>query len=204
MSSDTDIANMALRLLKANRITALDDGSNNANALKDIFDEIRDEMLRSHFWDFAEKQAKLAKSSTAPIFDFDNAYPFPSDWIRTVSVHDNDAGTGSVLYREGEIDGQGAILSSSDELWMYYTYRVMDPNRMAADFRIAFAFALALAVPGIPNMSAVREDLLEKRAKRKLGIAKHTDAMGSTPARRPVGSWAASRGAGLHGRAWPR
>ena len=202
MSSDTDIANRAMRLLKANRITSLTDGSNNANAANDVFTEVRDDLLRAHAWNFATKRQKLAQSSTAPTFEFDNAYPLPSDWIRTVSVHDNDAGAGTVLYREEEVDDQGVILSSADELWIRYVYRVTDPNRMAADFRTAFAFELALAIPGVSNLSAAREDKLEKRATRRLRRAKHSDAVGSVPERRPVGSWVTSRGGGPTGRAW--
>lgn len=203
ISSETDIVNRALRLLKANRITSLTDGSSNANAAKDVFKEVRDDLLRGHNWNFATKRQKLAQSSTAPTFEFDNAYPVPSDWIRTVSVHDNDAGAGTVLYREEEVDDQGVILSSADELWIRYIYRVTDPNRMAADFRTAFAYALALAIPGVSNLSAAREDALEKRATRRLRKAKHSDATGSVPERRPLGSWVTSRGGWPPSRAWP-
>lgn len=192
-----------MRLLKANRITSLTDGSNNANAANDVFTEVRDDVLRAHNWNFATKRQKLAQSSTAPTFEFDNAYPLPSDWLRTVSVHDNDAGAGTVLFREEEVADQGVILSSADELWIRYVYRVTDPNRMAADFRTAFAYELALAMPGVSNLSAAREDALEKRATRRLRRAKHSDAVGSMPERRPAGSWHSSRGGHPGGRAWP-
>ena len=193
-----------MQLLKANRITSLTDGSNNANAANDVFTEVREDLLRAHNWNFAQKWAKLAKLSEAPAFEFDNAFALPADWLRTVTVHDNDAGVGPPpLYREGEIDDQGAILSSADEMWMRYIYRLTDPNRMAADFRAAFAFALALAIPGIPNLSAGREERLEKRAEVRLRRAKHADAMGSTPEKRPVGSWVTSRGGWPPTRAWP-
>ena len=192
-----------MRLLKANRITSLTDGSNNANAANDVFTEVRDNLLRSHNWNFGQKWAKLAQLSTTPVFEFDNAYALPSDWIRTVSVHDNDAGISTLIYREGEVDGQGVILHSADELWMRYIYRVTDPNRMAADFRMAFSYALALAIPGVSNLSAAREERLEKRATTRLRRAKHSDAMGSAPERRPVGSWVTSRGGLPSGRAWP-
>jgi len=203
MSSDTDIANRAMRLLKANRITSLTDGSNNANAANDVFTEVRDDLLRGHNWNFATKRQKLAQKTNVPVSEFDNAYALPSDWLRTVSVHDNDAGAGTVLWREEEQDDVGVILSSADELWMRYVYRVTDPNRMAADFRAAFAFELALAMPGVSNLSAAREDELEKRATRRLRRAKHSDAVGSVPERRPVGSWVSSRGGWPTGRAWP-
>ncbi len=203
MSSDTDIANAAMRLLKANRITSLTDGTNNANAANDVFTEVRDDLLRAHNWNFATKRQKLAQSSTAPTFEFDNAYPLPSDWMRTVSVHNNDAGFGTFLYREEEVDGQGVIVTSADEVWIRYIYQVTDPNRMAADFRTAFAYALALAIPGVSNLSAAREDRLEDRAGKRLNKAKHSDAVGSVPERRPVGSWVTVRGGYPGWRAWP-
>lgn len=203
MSSDTAIANQALRLLKANRITSLTDGSNNANAANDVFAEVREELLRSHNWNFATKRQQLAQLSAVPVFEFDHAYGLPSDWVRTVSVHDNDAGAGTVLYREEEFNDQGVILSSADELWIRYIYRVTDANRMPADFRTAFAYALALAIPGVPNLSAAREERLEQRATQRLRRAKHSDALGSAPERRPAGSWVTSRGGYPGWRAWP-
>ena len=127
----------------------------------------------------------------------------PSDCIRTVTVHDNDAGVSTLIYREGEVDDQGVILHSADELWMRYIYRVTNPNRMAADFRMAFSYALALAIPGVSNRSAGREERLEGRAVTRLRRAKHSDAMGSAPERRPVGSWITSRGGLPFGRAGP-
>ena len=203
MASDTDIANVAMRLLKAERITSLTDGTTNANKANDVYTEVRDDLLRAHNWNFATKRQKLAQSSTAPVFEFENAYPLPADWIRTVSVHDNDAGAGVVLHREEEVANQGAIVTSADELWIRYIYRVTDPNRMSADFRTAFSYALALAIPGIPNLSVSREERLTAEASKRLRRAKHSDAVGSTPERRPVGSWVTVR-SGYHGwRAWP-
>lgn len=203
MASNTDIANRAMRLLKAQRITSLTDGSNNANTANDVFTDVRDDLLRSHNWNFATKRQKLAQNSTAPTFEFDNAYTLPADWVRTVSVHNNDAGAGRVLYREEEVATVGVIVTSADELWIRYVYRVTDPNRMASDFRTAFAFELALAMPGISNLSAAREAALENRAKARLRTAKHSDAVGSAPEQRPAGSWVTVRGGYPGWRAWP-
>lgn len=203
MSSDTDIANRAMRILKAGRITSLTDGSNNANVALDVFTEVRDDLLRSHHWNFAQKWVKLAQISTVPVFEFDHAYALPADWVKTVTVHDNDAGVSTVIYREGEVDGQGALLCSSDEIWIRYIYKATDPNRMPPDFRTAFSFALAIAMPGINNLSAGREDLLMREAKSRLRRAKHADAMGSIPERRPSGSWVATRAGWPSWRAWP-
>lgn len=203
MSSDTEIVNMAMRLLKADRITALGDGTKNANVADDVFTEVRDDMLRAHYWNFATLTVKLAKSSTTPVIEFDNFYPFPADWIRTIGVFDNDAGSFVTRYREEKLEGQHGLLNSADELWLRYVHRETDPNSMNADFRTAFSFALAVAMPGISNLSAVREDKLEGRAEKRLRRAKHSDATGSSPARRPPGSWVTSRAGWPPWRVWP-
>jgi len=194
MPAVTDIVNKSLRLIGASRITSLTDGSTNANAANDIYEETRDDLLRSHPWNFATKRAQLAQSATTPTFEFDYAYPLPSDWIRTVSVHDNDAAYGTIFYRE-ELNGtQRAILANSSSVYLRYVYRASDPNHMAADFRAALASALARDLSLILASSNTIYDSMSVRAARDLSRARSTDALGSTPELRPRGSWAISRG----------
>ncbi len=194
MPSETDVVNVGLRLVGASPITSLTDGSESANAANDIYTEVRDDLLRSHPWNFATKRQKLAQSSTTPTFEFDYAYPLPSDWLRTVSVHDNDAGYSTVLYRMEDISGQRAIVTSASEVWLRYIYQVTDPNLMPADFRRALALSIArdLAVP--LASSNTLQDQLSKAADRAIARARSSDAMGSFPELRPRGSWASSRG----------
>ena len=77
MAGETDVINAALRLVGASPITSLTDGTNSANVADDLYDEVRDDLLRSHPWNFATQRVKLAKSSTTPTFEFDNAFPVP-------------------------------------------------------------------------------------------------------------------------------
>lgn len=194
MSGETDVVNVALRRIGATRIISLTDGSKSANAADDIYTEIRDDLLRSHPWNFATKRVKLAQSSTIPTFEFDFAYPLPSDWLRTVSVHDNDAGWSTVLYRMELNAGVRSLLASRSELWLRYISRVTDTNLMALDFRITFEFKLAAAL-AIPLASSnTLEETMTKRADRAMARARSSDAMGSFPELRPMGSWAISRG----------
>ena len=194
MASDTDSANVALRLIGQTPITSLTDGSTTANVVDDVFKELLDDLLRAHPWNFATKRVQLARLSTAPTFEFDYAYAHPADWLRTISVHDNDAGHGSVLYRTEEVAGQNAIVSSSDAIYLRYVYRVTDQNLMAADFRRAFQVALArdLAIP-LASSNSMQEQYA-KEASRVLARARSADAMGGFPELRPRGSWASSRG----------
>lgn len=193
MPDETDIVNVAMRRIGAKRIVSLSDGSTPANAANDIYTEVRDSLLRSNPWNFATKRLKLAQSSTTPVFAFDFGYPLPSDWIRTVSVHDNDAGHSTILYKMEQINGQNSIVTSRSEVWLRYVSRITDPNLMTADFREALIFTLARDL-SIPLASSNSLELrMSVKADRAIARARSSDAMGSFPERRPRGSWASSR-----------
>lgn len=194
MPGETDVVNAALRKIGAKAIISIGDGSDNANIVDDIYTEVRDDLLASNPWNFATKRVKLAQITATPGFEYDFAYALPFDWIRTVSVHDNDAGHGTVLYKSEFLDNQRVLISSSNQLYLRYIYRATDPNRMSSNFRKAFEDALAreFCIP-ITESNTLFEQL-EKQAKRSLNKARSTDAMGSFPEFRPRGSWAAARG----------
>ena len=194
MPGETDILNLALRRIGAAPIVSLTDGTTSANAADDIYTEVRDDLLRMHPWNFATKRQKLAQSATTPIFEFDFAYPLPSDWLRTISVHDNDAGFGTVLYRMEQINNQNAIVASSSEIWLRYVARITDPNLMVPDFRNALEFSLARDLAIALSSSNKLQDQMFKLANRAIARARSADGMGSFPELRPRGSWASSRG----------
>lgn len=194
MASDTDIANHALRLLGQGTIVSLDDGSDTGNKVDDIYEDTRDNLLRSHPWNFATKRVQLARSSTAPAFEFDYAYVLPADWLRTISVHDNDAGHGTVLYRAELLGTQRVLVSSSDAIYLRYVSQVTDPNLMSVDFRMAFVLSLARDLSISIAASNTMQESFDRQAQRALAKARSTDAMGSFPEFRPRGSWASSRG----------
>jgi hypothetical protein len=192
MPSETDIANVALRLVGGTRITSLTQATPNANAVNDIYDEIRDDMLE-YPWNFATQRVELAQLSATPAFGFDFAYALPANWAYTISVHDNDAGHGTIDYREEQLSNQKVLATDRTTVFLTYVKKETDPNLMPASFRLALASALArnLAIP-LAN-SNVLEDQLSKRATKDLAKAKSIDAINSFPEPRPRGSWANSR-----------
>jgi hypothetical protein len=198
MSSETDVSNVALRLVGQTAITDRTDGSTNGNIIDDIFDDIRDDLLRYSPWNFATKRVELVKSSTLPVFEFDFAYPLPADWIRTITVQSNDAGHGAVLHRMEVVNNQRSILVASDQLFMRYIYREKDPNIWSSDFRRAVSLAIArdLAVP-IASSNTLQESL-SKQFEQAMNRARGTDAQGASPESRPRGSWVDRRGRGRH------
>lgn len=193
-TSQTALVNYAARLVAASRITALTDGTKNANVAQDIYAICLDDLLASHNWNFATRRAKLARSSSTPTFGYDYAYVLPSDWLKTVSVHDNDNGDGTVDAKEEEVAGQGVICASVEDLYLVYVGTVTDVNRMPAKFRMAFVTALARDIAiAIADSNAIR-DYFDGRARKALLAAQSVDAQGSAPEKRPAGSWVTSRG----------
>jgi len=194
MPGETDVVNVALIRIGASRITSLTDGSPSANAANDIYALTRDKLLRAHPWNFASKRVKLAQSSTDPTFEYDFAYPLPADWIRNVSVHDNDAGHGTIDFRTELNDTQRAIVTSVDAVYLRYVAQITDANLMAPDFRDALEFALArdLAIK-LTSSNTLRDEMSTEATKAK-AAARSSDAMGAPPERRPIGSWVTARG----------
>jgi hypothetical protein len=192
MPSETDVANVALRLVGGTRITSFTQATPNANAINDIYSEIRDNLLEFP-WNFATQRVELARLTTTPSFKFDYGYALPSDWIYTISVHDNDGGFGTIDFREEQLAGQKVLTTDSSAVYLTYVKRETNPNLMPPSFRIALSSALARNLAITIANSNVLEDQLAARAEKDLAKAKSIDAMGSFPEPRPRGSWALSR-----------
>ena len=196
MSTIVGIANTALKRLGDDTITSFTQtpATKSSNAVNDFYTETRDDLLRSHNWNFATKRIKLARESVAPAFRYDHAYRLPADWIRTVSVHNNDAGTGVIEFKEENQDNQNVLVSSADDIYLRYIARITDPNRMPADFQRSLSRLLAAAMAiDLTSSNTVRREV-EEEAAGLVRRAKSTDSMGPTPEQRPRGSWANSRG----------
>lgn len=189
MASETSIINNALRELGGTRITSRTDGSTNANIANDVYDDVRQQCLRNHHWNFAIARKKLAKKSDSPVFGYDDQWSLPSDYIRTVRVYDNNEGTGTVPYRlEGD-----TLHSDAEDIYLEYVKDVEDPNLMDPSFRFYFEMALAAKMAiAVTNSRGVKEDMEDERDK-KFRQAKAADAIENYPDEQQDGSWVDDR-----------
>ena len=189
MASKTGIINLALRNIAASRITSATDGSKNANVANDLYDETLERCLRAGNWNFATHRVKLVQLAAAPVSGFKNAFTKPADWVRTVAVHDNDQGVGTVKFK---LEGIG-FLSDVEELWLTYVRLEVDPNQMTADFRDYFARELAKGMAlSVAASNTVREENREE-VKAAKGTALSVDAIEDIPEQQPQGSWVEDR-----------
>lgn len=192
MPSKTDIANNAIRMVGGQPITSFTQGVPNSNVISEMYDPLRIELL-AYPWGFAKTYVKLNRYSTVPAFGFDYAYLLPFDWVYTVSVHESDAGTQPILYKQAQIDSQNAIFTDSEDVYLVYTHNEEDPNLWSPQFRRAMTSALARDLSLPIADSGTLHDRFTKQAKRDLLTAKSANGLNSFPNFRPRGSWANSR-----------
>lgn len=189
MASVVGICNSALIKLGASTVMSLTDGSKNANLCNAQYARLRDELLRSHNWNFASTRRTLAQLSDIPAFGFDHAYQLPSDWLRTVSVHDNEAGDRAVRYK---IEGR-RLLCSAPRVYLRYVRQVTDPNEMDVAFRETLAWKIAadLAIPVVQS-TTTREQMTDG-FDASLARARAVDAIEDFPEPWPGSDWVMER-----------
>jgi hypothetical protein len=81
----TALANVVLLRIGAKPITSITDASANAIKVNATWEYVRDEVLQLKNWKFAKSRIVLSASATAPIYEYDYAYPLPADYLRLVN-----------------------------------------------------------------------------------------------------------------------
>lgn len=184
--SETSIANAALTLLGERRVNSLDDASKTAKLLKDRFDDVRDDLLRAHSWNFATKRASLAVSATTPAFGYDNAYDLPSDYLRLISV----SNTALLPY---EVEGRQILTDLEAPLEIVYTRRVEDPVQMDPMFRQALAAALAVELAESITGTSTKVRELQILLRERTRMARVPDGQEPWPSEIEASEWLDSR-----------
>ena len=140
MASEVGIVNAALRKLGAGTLTALSDASVEGRLANATYAEYRDKLLRSHPWNFATKRLSIAANATAPVWEYDNAFNVPADFLRLMDVSNPQL----MDYRiEATADGTVIVTDIAGPLKIKYIAQITDPNKMDAEFREALASLLA-------------------------------------------------------------
>ena len=142
MTSQTEIANLALSVLGEAPIFDLEQNSPSARACKRHFESTRDALLRHHRWNFAIKRAILSRLEEDPPFGFAFAYQLPNDCLRVLELNGKQAGTSNSDF---EIEGD-RLLTNAEVAMVRYTGQVTDANLFDSLFLEAMSYKLAAAV----------------------------------------------------------
>lgn len=148
MPSETDCLNDALAQIGAVAITAIDDGSVNANYCQRLYPALRQSLLRSHHWNFALTRIALAQNAIAPVFEFAFAYTLPADCLKVKEYNGASVDTSNLSLYELAAAGRFAIegrtlLSNDGQVKIVYVRDVTDPNQWDALFYQVVATWLA-------------------------------------------------------------
>lgn len=183
-ATETSIANSALSKLGSARIISLNDDTREALLLKEQYPKIRDELLRSHPWNFAIKRVLLAPLTTTPAFGFSKMFQVPVDCLRVLTT---DCPPES-WEREGD-----KIVSDLDSIGIKYVARIVTPGSFDACFCEVLATLLAADVCFALTQSTSLKDSLDKQAEKKLRTSRSFDGQEGGPTRTYAREWLNSR-----------
>lgn len=182
-ASIISICNSALSKLGAERISSLTEQNKRARLCNEQYEKVRDDVLRSHPWNFAIKRVALATLSTAPAFGYDYEYNLPADCLRVLKIYPEV---------DFEIEGR-KLLSDSSSINIQYIYKNEDVYMYDSNFLEAFALKLAsdLAYPLIQSVNFKQELLAE--FEKTIREARCFDAQEGTPSASTTDEWLEAR-----------
>lgn len=141
-TSDVNVANMALDLLKEGIMVSFDDDRPAAKWMNRNYAVIRDMTLAANPWRFAVVRAQLAESSTIPIFGYNHQYLKPSDCIRVLPVRYLGQTNGALV--RYSVEGNYILTDHTAPLKIRYISRVLDASLFSPLFINAFTTAMAM------------------------------------------------------------
>lgn len=154
--NETTICNLALGEIGGKAITSLDEASQEARVCKRFYAQTRDEVLRSHFWNFATKRTELSLISAVPTFGWGKQYQLPSDFIRARAFNNRDVWIGA--NRDFFQIEQDRLLTDQETAELRYIFRQTDANKFDPLFvevlSVRIASKLAPAITGNTNLAS--------------------------------------------------
>ncbi len=173
--SKVELAARALIRIGAHPINSFEDDTVEAEIASILYSNTRDSLLSSYPWSFATTQISLAKLNDAPLADYQHAFELPNDFLRALSVGQNDRGRG-VNFRIHK----NSVHANVDHIILTYIFRPHD-GELPPYFEQALIARLSaeFCIPLTENTS--RSEMLHKLASQEFINAKRIDAQQDTP-----------------------
>ncbi len=174
MATRVSICSNALLLLGAKTINSLDEGTDRASLASNLYDSVRDSLLRSHPWNCAVKRVILAPDTETPAFDYTAQFTLPGDWLKTISV-------GPDGYEVDYKHESGKILANGTSLALRYISR--NDNEATWDSMLVHAMELKMAAEMAYPItgSASMADLMNGKLLQHLKAARAVDGQDDPP-----------------------
>lgn len=173
-ASAVSICSNALVMLGAQSISSLSESVDRARICNAVYKTVRDDVLRSHFWNCAIKRVSLSPDVTTPAFDYSYQYTLPSDWIRTCSI--GEYGEEVDFKPEGR-----KILCDESSLKLVYVYRNEDVTTWDASLVNAMTYAIKAAIAYPITQSASMLQVAQQELSMYMKRARAVDGQDAPP-----------------------
>lgn len=189
-SSKTDIANRALSKIGDSRVSNINtDGTEKALIIREMYDQVRDNMLRSYPWNFAIKRSQLAKDGTAPAWGYSNRFQLPSDFLALLEIKNQP---------DYKLESDYILTDEGAPLYIKYVRKVTSEGLFDPSFVEAFSSMLAIEICEPLTQSNTKKELLLKQHEEIIRNAYAIDAIADPPQRLPDDEWLLSRESSIY------
>jgi len=173
MSTDLQIYNLALHRLGCEKVSAVGDTSKRAVLLTDLYEVVRDNLLKKYDWSFAQKEVTLTVSdiTVSTPFTYEFEYNLPADTLRIISEY------GGEIYKANGL----LVQSDAETLQLVYISKITAEASFSVEFVKSFYLELAAeASISLVQDKELRNSLLVEAEKVALdGV--FTDSKSSSP-----------------------
>ncbi|MEH6358833.1 MAG: hypothetical protein V7745_07575 [Pseudomonadales bacterium] len=181
MTSKTSICNRAAQLVGDDTILDITDDNTLAIECNRAYEPVRNAALRSHPWSFSRSRAVLAKDTLAPLFEWNNSFSLPADWIRFLSLEDP--------LHTYEIEGRKLLTNLDAPLNIRYFKLVTDENTFDPLFVELLAHEIAYAIVEKLTQSNSKKQIIRFDRTDIIAQAKRVNAIERIPTKPVEDDW---------------
>jgi hypothetical protein len=173
-ASAISICSNALLMLGAQPINDFTEDSDRARLASNLYEPVRNYVLRRHPWNCAVKRVALAPDVTPPVSDWAFQYTLPSDYMRSLAVGERGAEI------EFKIES-GKLLCDDNPCLLRYVWR--NENPATWDDMLVWGMTMSMkAVMAYPiTQSTSLDQVVEAALKDVLKQARAVDGMDDSP-----------------------
>ena len=187
MASEVQICNMALIKIGSTRnIDSLDEQTREARYCKQLFEPVRDAVLREWDWNFATALAELTPVDT-PAFGYSYAYELPNGCLKARRL--------SIPAAVFRIVGS-QLHTNQETAALEYTKRIADPNLFDVSFVMALAARMAAELAEPVAKSSTKNQTMWTEYLNALQAARTADSSEGLPDPVQTDSWITAMGVG--------
>lgn len=174
MASGVSICSNALLMLGAQTINDFNEPVDRAKLASNLYETVRDDLLRDHPWNCTIKRAVLAPDAVPPAFGYDQQFELPADCLRVLEVGQGD---GQIDYL---IEGRH-VLANATVLQLRYVYLNEVENTWDAGLVKLLTVAMAAAMAYPITQSAALQQTFEQKLEQAKRRARAIDGQEDPP-----------------------